>query len=156
MNLNIEKTHKRKQKLSWRAVGFAFGGFGIYVLIRGLRNIQDEKLILGFSGLIAGLVGIYSLVSAVYGKDFLKRKDVFRLNDSKLEFKDTSKRKREIKIQDLKDIIISKSGLKVQFITKNLKVIESDLFHFSESERAQIIESLNREKRLLKLETTNL
>lgn len=84
MNLKIEKSHYRKLKPASRATALTFGAFGIYLMLGGIKDIQEDKLILGFVGVAVGILSIYSIISALYGKEFRKSTERFELNDEGL------------------------------------------------------------------------
>jgi len=138
MNLKIEKSQYRKFKPSARVTALAFGAFGIYVLFGGIEDIQKDKLILGYVGVAVGILSIYSIITALFGKEFKKSTELFEITDERFILNDSRDRRQSFAIEDLKHIVIPEKGNIIHFVKKDLRIVDFNIYHFSKPEKDSI------------------
>ncbi|MEZ5198136.1 MAG: hypothetical protein R2764_17635 [Bacteroidales bacterium] len=128
--LNLKFHDRRKFNSSTKRSMYIVGSF---IIIIGLYQILISDNKFRVSDLILIIIGILQLIHTFYGKELIKQKNTISISGEEIEYKNSFKKPKIIKINDLADLRIETA--KVEFVHRNHRV---ESYNFSVFQRHEI------------------
>jgi hypothetical protein len=117
---------------------------GLIVIIYGLLGMVISGFDLNVSYLILIIAGVLNIVHAFWGKELIKERNFISISEEEIEYKNSFKPSKKIKINDLLDIRIETA--KVEFVHNDQRVESYNFSVFRRQELEDIYKELERVK----------
>jgi hypothetical protein len=139
--LNIEFNGRRELNSSRKKTMYISG---LIVIIYGLLGMVISGFDLNVPYLILTIAGVLNIVHAFWGKELRKERNFISINGEEIEYKNSFKPPKKIKISDLLDIRIETA--KVEFVHNDQRVESYNFSVFQRQELEDIYKELERVK----------
>lgn len=139
--LKLEFNGRRKINSSTKKTYYIVGVILFFIGLLGMIRTNME-LNLFFLPLIIG--GILNVVYGLIGKELMKEKNSISISGEEIEYKNSFKNPKKIKINDLLDLRIDTA--KVEFVMKDQRVKSYDFSVFERQELGDIYGKLEKVK----------
>jgi hypothetical protein len=118
--------------------------YGIFLILIGLFGIYKSNFELNPFWYILALGGILNVIISIFGKELIKETNSISIGEDEIEYKNSFKRPKRIKIIDLLDLRIETA--KVEFVHNDHRVESYDFSVFQRQELEDIYGNLERVK----------
>ena len=117
---------------------------GLILIIIGLWGFVISGMDLNVLYLILTIAGVLNFVHALWGKELLREKNSISISGEEIEYKNSFKKPKKIKIKDLLDLRIDTAM--VEFVNSDQKVQSYNFSVFQREELEDIYKELERIK----------
>lgn len=122
--------------------------YGIVLILIGLFGIYKSNFELNPFWYILALGGILNIIHSIFGKELVKETNSISIGEDEIEYKNSLKKPRKIKTDDLLDLRIETA--KVEFVHNDQRVEFYDFSVFQRQELEDIYKRLEQVKVNLK------
>lgn len=114
--------------------------YGIILILIGLFGLLKSGIETNTFWYILAIGGVLNILHGSFGKELIKETNHIAINSNEIEYKNSFKKPRKIKIEDLLDVRIETA--KVEFVKTDHGVVSYDFSVFQKKELDNIYESL--------------
>jgi len=118
--------------------------YGAFLILAGLLGLYISNFELNPFGYILVVGGMLNCIHSVFGKEIIKETNFITIEKEEIEYKNSFKKPRRIKISDLLDLRIETA--KVEFVHNDQRVDSYDFAVFQREELDAIYQALERIK----------
>lgn len=138
---NLEFYGRRRMSSSRKRTLYIIG---IILILIGLLGLYYSNFMQNPFWLILAVGGIINVIHSAFGKELIKEKNYISISEEEIEYKNSFKKPRKIKMNDLLDLRIETA--KVEFAHNDQRVESYDFSVFHEQEQ----DTINRELQKIK------
>ena len=142
--LNLKFHGRRKINPSKKRTYKIIGTVELLIGLLGLLKSNFEMNTFFFFFLIFGIAGISNFLYGLIGKELIKEKNFMLINGNEIEYKNSFRKPKKIKINDLLDLRIETA--KVEFVHNDQRLEFYDFSVFQRQELDEIYEELEKIK----------
>ena len=142
--LNLKFHGRRKINPSKKRTYKIIGTVELLIGLLGLLKSNFEMNTFFFFFLIFGIAGISNFLYGLIGKELIKEKKFILINGNEIEYKNSFRKPKKIKINDLLDLRIETA--KVEFVHNDQRLESYDFSVFQRQELDEIYVELEKMK----------
>jgi hypothetical protein len=142
--LNLKFHGRRKINSSKKRTYKIIGTVELLIGLLGLLKSSFDMNTFFFFFLVFGIAGILNIIYGLFGKELIKEKNFISNNGEMIEYKNSFKKPKKIKTNDLLDLRIETA--KVEFVHNDQRVESYDFSVFQRQELDKIYEVLEKIK----------